>query len=110
MGCWAMYYVTICTHNRERFFCNVTDGKMHLSEAGEIANRFWKEIPEHFPFVRLGKYVIIPDHVHGIIIIDKTDDNNGGKILNTRDYKCGGTIVDTSNLDVSATGNIRCYH
>jgi len=53
---------------------NITYGKMHLSETGNIAQKFWMEIPNHFPFARLGEFIIMPDHMHGIIIIDKFDD------------------------------------
>jgi len=70
----AAYFVTICTKNKECFFGNITDGKMHLSETGNIAQKFWIEIPNHFPFARLGEFIIMPDHMHGIIIIDKIDD------------------------------------
>jgi len=66
----AAYFVTICTQDREYFFGNITDGKMHLSETGNIAQKFWMEIPNHFPFTRLGEFIIMPDHMHGIIIID----------------------------------------
>ena len=44
---------------------------MHLSEIGKIANDCWLAIPQHFPFVRLGEFVVMPNHVHGIVIIDK---------------------------------------
>ena len=72
-GCNAMYFVTICTAHRECYFGNITDGKMELSEIGEIAHRYWTEIPNHFPFVELGEFVVMPNHVHGIIIIDKPE-------------------------------------
>lgn len=56
---------------------------MYLSEIGVIAQTCWREIPEHVQFVRLGSYAIMPNHVHGIIIIDKpheniNKDNDGG--------------------------------
>ncbi len=46
---------------------------MQLSEIGLLANKFWLEIPQHFPFVKLGGFVVMPNHVHGIIVIDKPD-------------------------------------
>jgi len=75
----AAYFVTICTQDREYFFGNITDGKMHLSETGNIAQKFWMEIPNHFPFTRLGEFIIMPDHMHGIIIIDNLDDFSIGQ-------------------------------
>ena len=45
-----------------------------MSSIGEIALQCWLEIPEHFPFVELGNHIIMPNHVHGIVIINKKDD------------------------------------
>ncbi len=67
----AAYFVTICTRNREHFFGNIYDGKMHLSEIGNFAHSCWEQIPDHFPFVKLGAFVVMPNHIHGIIVIDK---------------------------------------
>ncbi|WP_198597332.1 transposase [Gracilimonas amylolytica] len=50
------------------------DAKMHLSKIGLIAQTCWLEIPDHFPFVKLGEFIVMPNHVHGIIIIDKDHD------------------------------------
>ncbi|MCZ4694563.1 transposase [Ancylomarina euxinus] len=70
----AAYFVTICTQNREHYFGEITNQVMQLSEIGDMANKYWLEIPEHFPFVELGEFVVMPNHVHGIIIINKPDD------------------------------------
>ena len=64
------YFITICTQNREHFFGNIQNGMMQLSEIGKLAERYWLEIPEHFPFVELGNFVVMPNHVHGILIIN----------------------------------------
>lgn len=74
----APYYITICTKNREHYFGKIVDGEMRLSEIGKIAQQFYHEIPDHFPFVILDAFVIMPNHVHGIIIINKTDDGGDG--------------------------------
>lgn len=50
---------------------DIHNKKIVLSEIGKIAQRNWKDIPKHFQFVELGEYVIMPNHVHGIIIINK---------------------------------------
>jgi hypothetical protein len=67
----AAYFVTICTANKEHFFGEIANGEMQLSETGKMAHDFWSEIPNHFPFVILGEFVVMPNHVHGIVIIDK---------------------------------------
>jgi REP element-mobilizing transposase RayT len=65
------YFITLNTLNRERFFGIISKGKMNLSNIGKIAQHCWEEIPNHFPFVNLGAFVIMPDHVHGILNINK---------------------------------------
>jgi len=75
----GFYFVTICTRNKELFFGDVVDGKMVLSGIGEIADKFWLKIPGHFPFVKLDYYVVMPNHVHGILQIDHGDNAMGGK-------------------------------
>ncbi len=61
------YFITICTKDRECFFGEIIKEKMYLSEIGEIAHRYWAEIPNHFNNVVLDEFVIMPNHVHGII-------------------------------------------
>jgi putative transposase len=70
-GWSAPYFVTICTQNRECNFGEIVDGKMQLSVIGEMAQKYWMEIPKHFPFVTLDAFVVMPNHVHGIVVIDK---------------------------------------
>ncbi len=65
----AAYFVTICTHDRAPLFGRVVDGDMVLNAFGEIVWACWREIPEHFPHVELDAFVVMPNHVHGIIFI-----------------------------------------
>ncbi|MCD4664834.1 MAG: hypothetical protein K8R68_06140 [Bacteroidales bacterium] len=74
------YFITICTKNRKKYFgdiinphTNAIPNVMQLSKLGKIAFQYWMEIPNHFPFVWLDAFVIMPDHVHGILILN---DNN----------------------------------
>lgn len=61
------YFITICTHNRQHFFGECQNGKMQLSTAGAIVQGFWYEIPKHFDHVQLGAFIVMPNHVHGIL-------------------------------------------
>ena len=65
------YYITIVTKNRKCFFGHVEKDEMILNEFGKMVNNFWKEIPKHFPYVILDEYIVMPNHVHGIIILDE---------------------------------------
>jgi putative transposase len=63
------YFITICTKNRIQFFGDISNHKMILSAAGEIVQKNWKSILNHFPYVGLDAFVVMPNHFHGIIII-----------------------------------------
>lgn len=63
------YYLTICTYDRRHWLGRIVDGVMHRSPTGELAQRCWDAIPEHMPHVDVGDFVVMPDHVHGIVVI-----------------------------------------
>ena len=63
------YFVTICTYNKEYLFGNIVDEKMNLSETGAIVSKCWNNIPDHFPDALLDYFVVMPNHIHGIINI-----------------------------------------
>lgn len=65
------YFVTICAAGKWHHFGEVVDGRMDLSEAGRIADACWREMPEHFPNCRLDEFVVMPNHIHGIIIVER---------------------------------------
>jgi len=65
------YFITICTQNREHFFGEIINKVMQLSAMGQIAHSRWYEIPSHFPSVELGDFVVMLNHIHGILILDK---------------------------------------
>ncbi|RMF88756.1 MAG: transposase [Nitrospinota bacterium] len=63
------YFVTICTQDRVCLFGQVMDGRMRLNEYGDIVRACWLAIPDHFPRTTLDEFIIMPNHVHGIIVI-----------------------------------------
>ena len=65
------YFITICTQGRQHFFGEIEHGKMHLTAIGQIAHDRWHEMTQHFPFAHVNAFVVMPNHVHGIIIIDR---------------------------------------
>ena len=92
-GASGYYFITICTHNRENYFGNIewsghvgnvgtqnfaspqecSAACVKLTPIGKIAHQYWMEIPNHFPFIILDEFVIMPNHVHGILRINKPD-------------------------------------
>ncbi len=69
------YFITICTKDREHYFGYVVDGKIILSEMGQMAQKHWLEIPDHFPSVILDEFVVMPNHVHGILFLSPVKNN-----------------------------------
>lgn len=68
----GLYFITICTKNREHYFGKIENQKFEYSPIGAIAYTYWNEIPNHFRNARLGEYKIMPNHIHGIIEIVRT--------------------------------------
>jgi REP element-mobilizing transposase RayT len=69
----GLYYITICVENKQCLLGKIAPGlEMILNEAGKIVNECWLKIPEHFPNVILHEYVIMPNHIHGIIELTKS--------------------------------------
>lgn len=75
------YFITICAKNRKHFFGTIQNGIMQLSETGKLAEQFWIEIPNHFPFIELGNFVVMPNHVHGILIINNIHNPVGTRFI-----------------------------
>ncbi len=96
------YFVTIITKNREYYFGEIINGKMILNDLGQIARKYWFEIPNHFVFVKLDKMVVMPNHIHGIIwIINRSKNNVSGdnERMNGMDGMNG--MIETPKLGVS---------
>ncbi|MBI9072710.1 MAG: hypothetical protein JEY94_14005 [Melioribacteraceae bacterium] len=65
------YFVTICVKDNKNCFGAVDDYNVKLNNIGEIVELFWKEIPDHYNFVELDEFVVMPDHFHAIIILNE---------------------------------------
>ena len=87
------YFITICVRNQIPFFGKIENRKMILNDIGIIANKFWLEIPHHYQNIKLDEYIIMPDHIHGILII------NSDPPVQTPNF------VQTPNLGVSTIGS-----
>jgi REP element-mobilizing transposase RayT len=65
------YFVTVCTKNREEWFGRIDGDELRLNEFGDIAKNFWAEITGHFERVGIDEFSVMPNHVHGILIIEE---------------------------------------
>jgi putative transposase len=61
------YFVTICTQDQQCLFGEIENGNMRLNEAGTMIQTVWDEIPFHYPGVDIDEFVIMPNHIHGIV-------------------------------------------
>lgn len=73
------YFITILTKNRINYFGKIQNNEMILNRSGIIAREDWKEIPRHFKNVYLDEFVVMPNHLHGILIIKNHENLISGK-------------------------------
>jgi REP element-mobilizing transposase RayT len=69
------YFVTICTEGRMEYFGQIINGQMNKSEIGITAEKLWRQIPISYGFVSLDESIIMPNHLHGIVIINPHENN-----------------------------------
>jgi putative transposase len=67
------YFVTICTREREAILGYIVNGDVRLNQFGRIVRAAWYDLPRHYPHIQLDTFCILPNHVHGIIILNDTD-------------------------------------
>lgn len=95
------YFVSICVQHRQCLFGTIIDRKMQLNEIGQIVFECWNRIPQHFSSVEIGEYVIMPNHIHGIIAWEDVGANPPHPEENT--------IKRRSHVPFPALGKIIAY-
>ncbi|MCX7789727.1 MAG: hypothetical protein N2378_03730 [Chloroflexaceae bacterium] len=100
----GLYYVTICANRRGEVFGHKSGGSIILNPIGRIVQAIWLSLPEHYAHIRLDAFVVMPDHIHGIIVI--TGDGDGGAgigAVDVIDDVINGGIDDVVNdaIDVA---------
>jgi putative transposase len=65
------YFVTICTFKKDTIFGKIVDNEIRLSEAGRIVQSIWEYLPIRYPNIEINAFVVMPNHIHGIIMIVK---------------------------------------
>ena len=63
------YFITACTHNRAMLFGGVIDGDVRVNEMGTTVQQTWDDLPAHYNGIDLDAFIVMPNHVHGIIIL-----------------------------------------
>jgi len=83
------YFVTICTKGNKCLFGDIADGKMTLNEPGWMIDKWWNKLPEKYENVQIDAYVVMPNHLHGIIAITANPDHS------TKNGKTAGEYMDS---------------
>jgi len=116
-GSNGLYYITICTKDRVHYFGNIVSNQnpeMHNPEThnyaslqktpiAEIAHKNWLDIPNHFPFVELDEFVLMPNHIHGILFINKPDKTDW------QPNKFGGQSQNLASIIRNYKGSVKTY-
>ncbi|MGA8266833.1 MAG: hypothetical protein WB787_03655, partial [Candidatus Acidiferrales bacterium] len=74
----GVYFFTICAQDRRCIFGKIVNQKMVLNNAGRIVWLCWHDLPQHFPAVQLDQFVVMPTHIHGVIVLHKKLNGRAG--------------------------------
>ena len=98
----GMYFVTICAKNRECLFGEIIREEMILSELGRIVQKCWKEIRTHYQNIELDEFVVMPNHVHGVIFIMGNGFGDVGATLVVAQNRAGASPAPAANNEMRA--------
>jgi putative transposase len=79
----GFYFITICVKNREPFLGRIINKEMILSDAGKLVYDFWDKIPDYYSNVLLDEFIVMPDHIHGVLAINEMFNPTDRKSINT---------------------------
>jgi REP element-mobilizing transposase RayT len=84
---WAGYYfVTLVSYQRKNIFGEITDDIVQLTKVGEIVENCWNEIPSHYSYVEVDAYIVMPNHFHGILIINEVGARHRKSIMSNHNH------------------------
>ncbi len=87
------YFVTMCTQGRVCLFGDVVDGQMQLNECGQVVADSWLWLSGRYPYVGMDEWVVMPNHLHGIIILSEPDCRGGSRTAPTKNRKSIGRLI-----------------
>ena len=108
----GMYFITICTHQQKNHFGRIIprpgleENQLVLTEVGRYVEENLQQITSHYPYAEIPVFVIMPNHLHFIIIIDSADDSNGNDDSTCRDVARNVSDIPSDNLN----GNVARNH
>ena len=99
----GIYFVTLCTAGRIHYFGEIKDAEMHLSTVGEIAAKNFADVSTHYPYAEIPLFVIMPNHIHAVVIIDESRISVGAETLSGAvEKRCAALSCDILEMtDIS---------
>jgi REP element-mobilizing transposase RayT len=95
----GFYFLTICTYQRQSWFGKIKDDRMYLNQIGKIVAEEWLNTPKIRPNFELDKWIIMPNHLHGIVIINENLNLLGDRNISHK------KILDEGNMKISGARN-----
>mgnify|MGYP003393085948 CR=1 FL=1 len=92
------YFITICVRDQINYFGRLMGGIVELSDIGRITQECWKNIPVHFPHAVLDEFVVMPNHVHGIIVISIDHNVETQNFASLRNNKFGPQSMNLGSI------------
>jgi putative transposase len=97
------YFITTVTWQRGLLFGDIVGGEMVLNPSGRIVQNAWSDLPRHYPHVEFGAFIIMPNHVHGILVLVDDDGGRGGSQLPGQEVSPEGSPASKGSLPTSET-------
>ena len=96
------YFITICTQDRACLFGQVIDGAMRLNDAGELATGLWQDMPVRFAGLDIDAFVVMPNHIHGILVLSDSAVTVVAPLVGARDKDRAATRAAPTIGDIVA--------
>lgn len=103
----GFYFITVCTPNRYRYFAEIAPDGVRLRRAGRIVATCWDELPLHFPRLTIDTFVVMPDHIHGILVLETS---TGWRAPGGTAVLPGSLGAVVRSFKAAATRRIRLVH
>lgn len=87
------YFVTICTNSKGNILGEIKDGVMYLNEFGELVRRQWLWMENRFNYLKFDEWIIMPDHIHGIMLIDDVVGNGCDRSVQIQKIKSISELI-----------------
>ncbi len=75
----GMYFFTVCCHDKKALLGHISEGEIELNRFGEIVHEVWLDLPKHYAQIKLDEFVVMPNHIHGILVINPPAGESGAK-------------------------------